>query len=425
MKLGRYGKFAEDFGAQESPESEVKISISPQGRNFVNRTTLLTILTMLLAVSAYASPKPVAVHTFICKGVDQGPCPKGAVPNQIIQSSDGNFYGVAGVTTEVYPPGGGLVFSLTPSGHFTSLYKFKQGKNGVTGTYPALITEGPDGKLYGATAIGGASNEGTLFRVKKDGTGFQVIHSFCSNNCSDGYDPLGLVAGNDGNVYGTTLYGGQGNCECGTIFQINAVTGKYKVVQVTQNHTSRMVTAPDGTFYGLTDGPNGAILFHYIEATNTLQQTQLQFPSNLAGSGAILPSLGANQNLYGIYEDFNQGGGIGLFEVQLDGSNLQAFSPLPNFPDNTLTSPLVLGSDGNFWLTMFGGIDGILNISSKDGSLIQTLTPFSQKAPVGDCPVDLMSAKDGKLWGLTECGGKAPKGFYGSGVVFNLTPGSE
>ncbi len=391
----------------------------------MNRTMFLTILIMLLAVSAYAGPKPVAVHTFVCKGVDQGPCPKGAVPGWIIQASDGNFYGVAGVTTEVYPPGGGLVFSLTPTGHFTSLYKFKQEKSSVTGNYPALITEGPDGMLYGETAIGGASNEGTLFRLKKDGTGFRVLHSFCSDNCSDGYDPEGMVAGNDGNVYGTTLYGGQGDCECGTIFQINAATGKYKVVQVTENHTSSMVTAPDGTFYGLTNGTNGAILFHYIEASNTLQETQLQFPSNLVGSGAILPGLGSNQNLYGIYEDFQVGGGIGLFEVQLDGSNLQAFPSFPSFPDNALTSPLVLGSDGNFWITVYGGVDEILNISSTDGSIIQTLTPFSQKAAVGDCPVDLMSAKDGKLWGVTECGGKAPKGFYGQGVVFSLTPSSE
>jgi len=394
----------------------------------MKRTMFLTIFVMLLAVYAYAGQKPVAVHTFVCKDPqEQGTCPKGGVPSWIIQASDGRFYGVAQATTEVHSnsPEGGLVFSLTPAGHFTALYKFNPKKSSVTGNNPDQIVEGPDGMLYGETAIGGASNEGTLFRLKKNGTGFQVLHSFCSDNCSDGYDPESLVAGNDGNVYGTTLYGGQGNCECGTIFRINAATGKYKVVQVTENHTSSMVTGPDGTFYGFTDGTNGGILFHYIEATNSYQETQLQFPSNLVGSGAILPSLGANQNLYGIYEDFQEGGGIGLFEVQLDGSNLQAFSPFPSFPDNALTSPLALGSDGNFWITVFGGVDEILNISATDGSIIQTLTPFSQKASVGDCPVDLMSAKDGKLWGLTECGGKAPKGFYGQGVVFSLAVGSE
>jgi uncharacterized repeat protein (TIGR03803 family) len=393
----------------------------------MNRTTLLTILTMLLAVSAYAGPKPVAIHTFVCKGVDQGPCPNGALPSWIIQGSDGNFYGVAEVTTEVYPSGGGLVFSLTPSGHFTSLYKFKQGKESVTGNYPSVIVEGPDGMLYGETAIGGASNEGTLFRLKKDGSGFQTIHSFCSDNCFNGYDPEGLVAGNDGNVYGTTFYGGQGDCECGTIFQVNTTTGKYKVVQVLENDTSSMVTGPDGTFYGLTNGPDGTpTLFHYIEATNTLQETQLQFPSDLLVGLTMLPSVGANGNFYGIYESFQQGGGgPGLFETQLDGSNLQAFPAFPSFSDDPLTSPLVLGSDGNFWLAIYQGADEIRNISATDGSIIQTLTPFSQKAAVGNYPVDLVSAKDGKLWGLTQSGGKASKGFYGQGVVFNLTPSSK
>ena len=395
----------------------------------MNRITILTIFTLLLAVSAHAGQKPVAVHTFICKDPqDQGTCPMGGVPSWIIQASDGNFYGVAAVITEVHSgaPNGGLIFSLTPSGHFTTLYKFKPQKNLVTGNDPMMIVEGPDGMLYGATGIGGASDEGTLFRLKKDGSGFQVIHSFCSDNCFDGYDPEGLVAGNDGNVYGTTFYGGQGDCECGTIFQINTATGKYKSVQVTEDDTSSMVAGPDGTFYGLTNGPNGPILFHYIEATNTLRETQLQFPQDLLVGLTLLPSVGANGNFYGIYESFQQGGGgPGLFETQLDGSNLEAFPAFKSFSDDPLTSPLVLGSDGNFWLAIYQGADEIRNISSTDGSIIQTLTPFSQKSAVGEYPVDLVSAKDGKLWGLTEFGGKAPKGFYGQGVVFRLTPRSE
>src|SRR6202142_3811313 len=124
----------------------------------MNRTTFLTVLTMLLAVSAYAGQKPVAVHTFVCKGQQgQGTCPKGGVPSWIIQASDGNFYGVADVTTEVHSgaPSGGLVFSLTPTGHFTSLFKFNPVKNLVTGNDPVQIVEGPDGMLYGETAIGG------------------------------------------------------------------------------------------------------------------------------------------------------------------------------------------------------------------------------------------------------------------------------
>jgi uncharacterized repeat protein (TIGR03803 family) len=395
----------------------------------MNRPTFLTVLTMLLAISAFAGPKPVPVHTFVCKDPqDQGTCPKGGVPSWIIQASDGNFYGVAQATTEIHSgaPEGGLVFSLTPAGHFTALYRFKPVKNFVTGNNPVMIVEGPDGMLYGETAIGGASDEGTLFRLKKDGSGFQVIHSFCSDNCTDGYDPEGLVAGNDGNVYGTTFYGGQGDCECGVIFQVNTATGKYKALQVTENDTSSMVTGPDGTLYGLTDGPGEPILFHYIEATNTLQETQLQFPSDLLVGLAMLPSIGANGNFYGIYESFQQGaGGPGLFETELDGSNLQAFPTFRNFSDDPLTSPLVLGSDGNFWLAIYQGADEIRNISATDGSIIQTLTPFSQKAAVGNYPVDLVSAKDGTLWGLTESGGKAPKGSYGQGVVFTLTPSSE
>jgi hypothetical protein len=86
---------------------------------------------------------------------------------------------------------------------------------------------------------------------------------------------------------------------------------------------------------------------------------------------------------------------------------------------------LVLASDGNFWMAEFYGSDGsgdIVTLSPADGSLIQTLTPFSQTSADGGLPLELFSATGGALWGVSSLYGQAPKGSYGEGVLFTLTP---
>jgi hypothetical protein len=41
----------------------------------------------------------------------------------------------------------------------------------------------------------------------------------------------------------------------------------------------------------------------------------------------------------------------------------------------------------------------------------------------GAHPAEIIEAKDGTLWGTTYLGGKASKGFFGDGTVFNLNVG--
>jgi hypothetical protein len=69
------------------------------------------------------------------------------------------------------------------------------------------------------------------------------------------------------------------------------------------------------------------------------------------------------------------------------------------------------------------GSGNIITISPTDGTLIQTLTPFGESAPVGAYPMELIQAKDGTLWGSTDSFGKATKGHFGDGTVFSLNVG--
>ncbi len=408
------------------------------------RGKLLLVVLFALASSAFAAnPQPLAVYTFTCNGnsfLRIGTCPSGGRPDSLIQGFDGNFYGAAQDSMEgSSTPTGGTVFSVTPGGKFTLLHTFSPGANKTypNGDLPGLLTEGPDGKLYGDTLFGGVDGcngycgYGLLYRVNRDGTGFRIIHKFCSEtNCTDGAEGYGaLVTGTDGNLYGTTYYGGTGNS--GTIFRVTPSTGAYEVVvsfnfSTSGEDPSGLIVAADGTFYGTSAGALGELLFHYTEATGTLTTTVLNFPlfNGLPSRGAV-SAFGPNGNLYGIYAIYAKSG-VGLFEVQTDGSNLQVF-PFYNTIDGGGTPDgLLLATDGNFWVADYNGSTGygdIITLSPTDGTLIQTLTPFSSSAAVGAYPAEIIQAKDGTLWGSTYQYGNAAKGHFADGTVFSLNAG--
>src|SRR6185312_9900975 len=69
------------------------------------------------------------------------------------------------------------------------------------------LVQASNGMLYGTTYAGGASFIGTVFQIDTKGLNYSVIHSF--NGSSDGFSPeSGLLVGQDGWLYGTTVSGG-------------------------------------------------------------------------------------------------------------------------------------------------------------------------------------------------------------------------
>jgi uncharacterized repeat protein (TIGR03803 family) len=116
------------------------------------------------------------------------------------------------------------------------LYSFQGGTDGAG---PAGgVVFGPDGSLYGATQFGGADNCspmaacGAVFQVtpQKDGSWTEtVLYVFKGKASNDGeYPEGGLIADSAGNLYGTTAYGGTGDCVllgikggCGTVYELS------------------------------------------------------------------------------------------------------------------------------------------------------------------------------------------------------------
>jgi uncharacterized repeat protein (TIGR03803 family) len=107
-----------------------------------------------------------------------------------------------------------LLCATTTSVHgqtFTTVLNFG-GRNGDLPEYMSLI-QGKDGELYGTTLFGGANNQGTAFKMTPAGF-LTTIYSFCAQpSCTDGNQPAaGLVLAADGNFYGTTEFGGDLSC---------------------------------------------------------------------------------------------------------------------------------------------------------------------------------------------------------------------
>jgi uncharacterized repeat protein (TIGR03803 family) len=166
----------------------------------------------------------------------------------LMQASDGNFYGT---TTFGGPNNYGTVFKMTTNGALTTLATFDNHGNG--GEPRPALTQGKDGLFYGTTWLGGPDNYGTVFRLAPNGE-LTTLVSF--NNIMGGDPWAPVLQARNGDFYGTTYYGGANLC--GTVFEVTTngefrtlVAFKYRNGHGT-NPSGALVEDPDGNVYGTT-----------------------------------------------------------------------------------------------------------------------------------------------------------------------------
>src|ERR1700691_4451191 len=93
----------------------------------------------------------------------------------------------------------------SPAQTFTTVHAF----DGTDGQEPfAGLVQATNGDLYGTTSDGGATLAGTAFKISSNGT-LTTLHNFNGGDNTDGaYPYAALVEVTNGNLYGTTAYGG-------------------------------------------------------------------------------------------------------------------------------------------------------------------------------------------------------------------------
>ena len=145
-----------------------------------------------------ATGHETVLHSFT--GAADGGHPNAA----LILDAKGNLYGT---TVNSGAGFGGVVFRMDPVGNETVLHSFS-GEDGVE-PYGGVIGDGA-GNLYGTTFYGGASNNGVVYKLDAKGNE-TVLYNFTGG--ADGGEPqVGVIRDAEGNLYGTTLFGGGGDC---------------------------------------------------------------------------------------------------------------------------------------------------------------------------------------------------------------------
>lgn len=181
----------------------------------------------------------------------------------VLVDHTGNLYGATG---EGGAANYGTVYKVDRNGKYTVLYSFSGKSDGCEPLGKLAADE--NGNLYGATSLCGDFNEGTIFKVSSTGS-FTVLYTFDAGGSGGGNAPFGGVTRDrDGNLYGTTLFGGNCGLElggCGTVFKLGQ-NGSMTVLHSFDGYTDgtspwcNVILDAAGDLYGTTStgGQGGA-----------------------------------------------------------------------------------------------------------------------------------------------------------------------
>jgi uncharacterized repeat protein (TIGR03803 family) len=278
----------------------------------------------------------------------------------------------------------GIATELVQAQVFTTIHAF----SGTDGAAPvAPLIQATDGNLYGTTVYGGANGDGTVFKITTSGT-LTTVYSFCeqpsgSSYCLDGnYPTAPVIEATNGDFYGITGNGGA-NCEngqqCGTVFSL---TPRGKITTLYSFCSG--VISPDGCLNG-------------------------EFP----GIGLV---EAANGDFYGTTTSGGADGYGSVFKITHAG----VLSTEVSFDDTTdgadPNAGLVQATNGFLYGTTSNGAapfnNGTVFKITENGKLTTLLLGFGPSAAT------LIQATDGNLYGSTSMLGLG-------GTIFKITPGGD
>ena len=294
---------------------------------------------------------------------------------------------------------------------YTTLQSFSGGLDGRTAT-GSLISDGT--YLYGMTLFGGTSNLCTVFKIKPDGSGYVKLLDFTDN--PNGKNPYGSLAYDGTYLYGMTRYGGINNN--GMIFKIMPNGSGYSKIY---DFSYAIGMLPDGSLYfdgtylyGMTKNGGASVkgnIFKILPNGSGFVSLQtFTGPTNGSiGNGSLISD---GTFLYGMtqYGGLNNSGtytdGI-IFKIMPNGTG---FTKILDF-SKTVTGNFPLGSlyfDGAYLygMTSEGGVNnkGTIFKIMPNGTGYLRLLDFdgtnNGRFPTGDV------VSDGTyLYGMTQYGG--------------------
>ena len=410
---GSYGWFPVMITA----DSSIPTGIYPFS---VTGTSGTMVYTVKMAVGMVQPPPqpvslPQAQVIYSFTGQQDG----GGPSSSLISDAAGNLYGTA-FQGGAY--GTGVVFELSFSSgvwHETVLHDFGNGADG-SGPMGDLVFDA-SGNLYGVTRSGGPirpNGNGTVYELSPTPSGWQetVLHSFAGG--ADGANPAtGMVLDKNGNLYGTTEYGGAVGSTycpytgCGLVFTLarSGNSWAYSVIHNFQYY-------PDG------NDPGG---------------------SHVPGNGLVIDGQG---NLYGTTYNggslncpqptpFAGGQGCGVVFKMTSSAGTWQYSVLHIFEDTYdgfAPSGLFLDSSGTLYLTSYGGFSTPQCGNGSCGNFFE-LTPSGALTQLwyfwgdnlGLLPSGLVRDQAGNFYGVTMGGPNFCEQGVACGTVFQLSQAGQ
>ena len=294
----------------------------------------------------------------------------------------------------------GLVLLAQPAHAqtFKIIYNFT---GGVDGANPSAgVTSDRAGNLYGATFYGGYRGGncmtlygcGTVFKLAHSVAGWILTPLYAFKGGDDGDRPLArVIIGPDGNLYGTTAYGGRGcgGDGCGTVFNLKPPA--HTLARVFGDWTETVL-------YRFTGGSDG---------------------SSPEYADLIFDQAGA------IYGTARSGGSYGdgaVYQLRQTNSGwtesvLFSFTPAGGaFP----SAGVIFDEVGNLYGTTgyrgFFGYGTVYELRPSEAGWVEDLIYAFQGQSDGEFPMSsLVFDESGNLYGTTATGGSA-----GGGTVFEL-----
>lgn len=307
------------------------------------------------------------------------------VGNLIIDDT-GSLYGTT--TNSTGSRLDGVVFQLSPSEHGywneTLLHTFA----GVDGDIPHGVVRDSEGNLFGTTGYGGAFNYGVFFELSPlpaGGWTYTRWYSF-GNGQQDAAGPLGsLVRDNAGNFYGES--GGGGKYIKGTVFELSPQLGGGWTETILHE-------------FGGIDGsyPESGLA---IDASGNLYGT--------TSGGGVAD--------YGVAFKLSHNAGGGWSEQVIHSFGSSTYDGL--YP----AAAVALDADGNVFGTTYEGgnanLGTVFELSPSPGDRWtgKILHHFTGNLDGAYPTSDLTWDNAGNLYGTTQAGGGS-----GVGVVYEITP---
>ncbi len=369
----------------------------------------------------------------------------------LIFDSAGNLYGTVARGTF---HGNGGVFELIPDGKGNWTEKVLYSFHGKDGSYPASrLVFDQAGNLYGTTEAGGdegcGSGCGTVFELSPTGAGKwteTILHIFSFDRWSEGIRPNSVILGADGDLYGTTVTGGDLNGD-GLVFKLapgqrgewtETVLYTFAGYPDGANPLAGLIFDSLGNLYGITNsGGNDegcesgcGTVFQMTPGTDAQWTEKIIYDSDWAGGAFLSAPLTADSD-GNLYSTAPAGGDYGygvVFELE---SGSWAETLLYSFPKGGPMgypcAAVTFDKAGNLYSASFGG--------HNRGAVFELLRPARSGATWTNRILHVFHGEDGaqpfagvvldsagNLYGTTRIGGTHACHTHGCGTVYEVTP---